>query len=65
MIPAEAVAVVAAGIRGAAEMGGGPGDWGAAPSQQLEPLNELASIGITYDDFAMDVNDRFPLSSRS
>jgi AbrB family looped-hinge helix DNA binding protein len=51
VIPAEAVAVVAAGIRGAGETG----DRGAALSQQLEPQNEPGSIGFTYDDFAMDV----------
>ena len=56
---AEAVAVVAAGIKGAGEMGA-LGDWGAALSQQLEPQNELGSIGITYDDFAMDVTTVSP-----
>ena len=36
------------------------GLWGAALSQQLEPQNELGSIGITYDDLAMDVTTVSP-----
>ena len=57
VIPAEAVAVVGAEIRGAGEMGAlGAGGL----SQQLELQNESGSIGITYDDFAMDVTTVSP-----
>jgi AbrB family looped-hinge helix DNA binding protein len=38
----------------------GPGGQGASPSQQLKPQNKLGSIGITYDDFAMDVTTVSP-----
>jgi AbrB family looped-hinge helix DNA binding protein len=36
------------------------GLWCAAPSQQLEPQNELEPIGITYGGFAMDVTTVSP-----